>query len=339
METKERNSVHELLRIFAMFLIVWYHLVSYCLYCIPHDPTYDVLYQATIPTLHIGVILFLLITGYYGINPSVVSFCRLIVMTMVYFLPLEIIRCIYSNDNVLHSLMFLSNTPYWFVRSYLFLYLISPILNKFLANSSRPEINRMLVFMAIIAVYFGVTQGDPSLKDGKNIANFMFLYLLGNTIRYYKSHWLYWKKIYIILIYLMLNATLMLSLIFFPRNTNIGSYIWLFSGYYCSPILIFNAILVFFLFSGLKFQSNIVNYISNSMFAVYLIHSQPIVQKYVTWPVCMKILDSTPPPLLTFVTLGGMAVGIMIICVCLDKVLYPIWSCSIKLVNKIMHRA
>lgn len=154
MNKAERNSTHELLRLLAMFTIIWYHLISYYLYLIPHDNSFDYVVEATLPSLHIGVILFLLISGYYGIKPSLNGFVRLLAIIIIYYLPVEIIRCLHHHGSMLDTLMFLTNTPYWFIRTYLFLYVLTPVINKFAVTSSPKLCNYVLLALAIISMLF-----------------------------------------------------------------------------------------------------------------------------------------------------------------------------------------
>ena len=104
MSNQVRNSSHELLRIFAMTVIVGYHLVLYYLYSLPHKNYFDNMYEALLPSLHIGVILFVLISGFYGINPSYKGFMRLLSITFLYYVPVQFIWSITHGESLLKSL-------------------------------------------------------------------------------------------------------------------------------------------------------------------------------------------------------------------------------------------
>lgn len=295
----ERNSAHELLRIFAMFMIVWYHLISYYLYFIPHADLFDNLCEAMLPTLHVGVILFVLISGYYGIKASVSGFLKLFMMVLIYYLPIEIVRCVHHNGDILQTLQFISNTPYWFIRTYLYLYLLSPILNKYLATVERIRINTSTILLCIIAIYFGTTHGDPSLSDGKNLVNFMFLYFLGNTLSYYKDKWLKVKSGCLLVAYVVMNIITFSILMSYGRESPLGGAVWNLSFPYCSVMLIISATLLFMLFSKLQIHSKFVNAIASSTFAIYLIHCQPALHKYLVLPACEWAANYPPPDVRT----------------------------------------
>ena len=59
-----RNSSLELVRLLAMFMIVFYHLILF--FIEPIDPS--PIFKAVQIPVHIGVILFVLISGYFGIK-------------------------------------------------------------------------------------------------------------------------------------------------------------------------------------------------------------------------------------------------------------------------------
>lgn len=65
---KERDSNFELLRILGMFSIVFYHLLLH--FVVPIKGENSIFGALEIP-LHIGVPLFIYISGYFGIKPSV----------------------------------------------------------------------------------------------------------------------------------------------------------------------------------------------------------------------------------------------------------------------------
>ena len=293
----ERNSAHELLRIVAMFFIVWYHLALYWMQETPQGASMGSGMKVFLPTLHIGVILFLLITGYYGIKPSISGFMRLLFITAIYFLPVEIIRCVHHHGNILGTLMFITNTPYWFVRTYLFFYLVSPIVNRFIDTSSQRQNNYMIMALAVISIYFGTTGGDGSLMDGKNLVHFTFLYFLGHAIRQYQPQWERLGKLKLFMMFVLLNIVLIGAMVLTCGYPTIREEIFNLSFPYCSPILVVNAGLLFMVFSLMQFHSKILNNIASSMFAVYIIHCHPAVHKYVLMPIidCISTCCITPP--------------------------------------------
>lgn len=84
-----RQSNFELLRIVAMFLIVMYHLLlsSSAMPCYDYE---EVMGQACWIPLHIAVVLFVLISGYFHIKASTRGIVKLILPVFVYYVPIEL---------------------------------------------------------------------------------------------------------------------------------------------------------------------------------------------------------------------------------------------------------
>lgn len=94
MSQNQRQSNIELLRCFAMLCIIVYHL---CLFALGGVPTSTKLYQALQIPLHIGVPLFVLISGYFGIRFSLKGLMRLCSKGYFYFVPLAVIPMLVYN--------------------------------------------------------------------------------------------------------------------------------------------------------------------------------------------------------------------------------------------------
>ena len=135
METTQNNKVlmresnFELLRLLSQFFIVLYHIFLMFIY----PQSGQELYKALQIPLHVGVVVFVLISGYFSIKATSKGFIKLIVFFFFYSLP-EIIYNFVNAGDTLHSfksLLFFSNSHFWFVKTYVYLYLISPMLNHY----------------------------------------------------------------------------------------------------------------------------------------------------------------------------------------------------------------
>ena len=86
-----RKSNMELLRIIAMFIILFYHAIARGVIQYRLDtPILGSLYVL----LLIGVILFLLISGYFGIKPSLKGFLKLYLLLVFYKVLLFVVYLI-----------------------------------------------------------------------------------------------------------------------------------------------------------------------------------------------------------------------------------------------------
>lgn len=326
MQVKERNSIFELVRIIAMLFIVVYHLLLFCV--APQYPDQPLFKGLQIP-LHIGVLLFVLISGYFGIKCTFKGLFKLIMMVVVYYIPITLSTDLLGGSSIKYIIkdcLFISYSPYWFIRTYICLYIFSPVLNKYLEGITAKQRNLLIASLGFISVYLGTSMGDSSLSNGKNLINFALLYVLGNTLFVYKHKWERWSNRLLIPSYLLLNLLLVSSYCLFA-NTFISKVIWRISFPYCSPILIINALLFFIIFAKYQLSSKMINTIASSMFAVYLIHCQPFIEKVVIAKVATMMFGLIGSNvLLTIVSIILLGVGIIIFCVMIDRLLNPLWK-------------
>lgn len=122
-----RESNMELLRIVAMYMILVYHVVFYELYDYRAN---DPVFASLVTVLHIGVPLFVLISGYFGIKPTLKGFLKLYLALLFYNLLFYAIRCLLGDEQfslkpfVKLFFPFSIGKRWWFFKVYLMLYLI-----------------------------------------------------------------------------------------------------------------------------------------------------------------------------------------------------------------------
>lgn len=100
---KPRDSNYELLRIIAMLFIVIYHILHF--YVIPFSDS-SLLKAVCIP-LHQGVILFVLISGYYGIRLSINKIVKFVFPVLFYYMSLSFFEVIISGGGISRQYSFL----------------------------------------------------------------------------------------------------------------------------------------------------------------------------------------------------------------------------------------
>lgn len=321
---KKRNSVFEVVRIIAMLFIITYHLL---VMAYKETPT-ETLYKTAWIPLHIGVILFVLISGYFGIKCSLKGLLKLVSTIALYYLPIAIFTD-YENEG-LKSLLFISHSPYWFIRTYLCLYLFSPVLNLYLKNTTTKERISLILTLSFISIYLGTSQGDISLFDGKNLINFSLIYVIGNTIRTYKERIMQIPIKYIICSYIFINL-FTTTTYHILHGGIVSKFIWFVSFPYCSPLLIINAILFFIILFRLNFKSSAINYIASSMFAVYLIHCQPYINNLIDDILCNEIIGNNIYA--NFIKIFLFAIAIMAVCTLIDKTISRCYTFLSKAIN------
>lgn len=328
-----RDSNFELLRIFAMFSIILYHLLLYFI-----DPLSDneTIFKALQLPLHVGVLLFVLISGYYGIRPTIKGALMLLLPLVAYYMPLELGQAITerSPEKILNSLFFFSYSPYWYVRTYFYLYLFSPVLNSFLRHKSTAEINYLTFILLIVCIWLGLNKGDTSLEGGKNLLYFAVLYFVGNRIHIYKKVFQYSKHL-ITTIYILLNIGIVLA--YCIPSSMLQAIIIKTCYMYCSPILLLNAIIIFLLFSYLSIQNCKINSFARSTYAMYIIHNQPSILAFVISPIVSYIWSiSGGGKIFILLSLIFLTILIMIACYAIDNMCKPLlYKISTFISNKL----
>ena len=308
-----------------MFMIIFYHLVFFIVAPANPDTPFWKSFQLA---LHIGVILFVLVSGYFGIKASTKGFSRLVLMGFIYFVPLALIDNLILKDGlssaekwklVIPSFQFLSKGPYWFLRTYIWLYLFAPMVNRFIYSSRRNKMY-LLIVSGVISMYIGYNGVDNSVTVGKNIINFFFLYSLGSVLRDTYDIWSRWKAAWIALAFISLNVILVALHLHFT-GTWFGDTLWKLAYPYNCPILIINAVLAFFLFGKMNFQSRAVNWVASSTFATYLIHRNQVVVERVLKPITLGIDSGVMSIGCEIAVLLLFSAVIFMICILIDKIL------------------
>lgn len=286
MQTKTRQSQFELLRIVSMFMILGLHVN---LLAIGFPTTNEI---ATLPVQSfirffaenlciVGVNVFVLISGWFGINFRKKGLCNLIFQGLFYsillFIPFAVAGRIEINKiNILSTLMLYKNA-YWFIWAYLVLYVLTPILNSFIENSEKKIIKRVIILFYVIQTIVFIFTPCGFYKGGYDPLSFIGLYLLA---RYLKLYLKAYNKYYDLMVYLfcVLANTL---LIFIPPMIGLdNSTLLSISNVYVNPLNIIGATALVLFFSKLKIQSKFINWVATSCFAVYLFHMHFCIRDY-----------------------------------------------------------
>lgn len=326
----ERESCFELLRLISMFCIVLYHFL---LWFVQDNPSHSELKALWLP-LHVGVICFVLVSGYFKIKPSSRGFIKLIAMVLVYSLPGMIVGIKNASNwhDVLHSFMFVSRTEYWFVRTYIGLYLISPLINAYFDRSSIKGKWYMLLVTGLVSIYLGNFTKYHLYVDGKNLVNFVFLYQIGQLLFLYSNRWRSVKLWKLLLVYASLNLFLVVGY-YCSIDTVFEDYIWRLGFPYNSPLLIVNAILLFVIVDHHPFHSKLVNHLAAGAFAVYLIHGSVPLALDFQRDIVSRVFALTGNYGTFIGLLAVMALAVVLLCLVINQLLSPVWMLSRRLGN------
>ena len=320
----QRNSAFELLRILSQVFIVLYHI---CYIWQGKEYSSQPFFQAVSIPLHIGVVVFVLLSGYFTIKFKISGLVKLLGIFFIYCLP-EVIYSVATAKDSLHairSLMFFSNSHFWFVKTYLYLFLVSPMINLWLKNATERQRWYMVAVFAFMACYMATSRGDGSLTNGKNLVNFIYFYFVGNQLYYYRDKWMNIRTSTLLICYIMFNAVILASE-YYTCGSIVGKLVHHLSFPYSSPLILVGAMMLFMLIGKLHIQSRFINYVAASSLAIYLIHGSRPYLPILHGEVCEYLQGVTGNYMLL---LGEYAIYTLIVitaCVCIDKCLTPVWS-------------
>jgi surface polysaccharide O-acyltransferase-like enzyme len=278
---KERDSNMELLRMVAMFMVLLVHADYFALgapsveYIQTNqaDSFLRIFFEAV---SIVCVNVFVLISGYYGIRPTFKGGVNFVFQCLFFFVVLYIATLIIGTNELslggLAGCIFATKSN-WFIKAYLLLYLISPILNKFVSNAERSEFKWVLIGFFLFVCTYGWIGAADFICSGYSTLFFIGLYLLARYVKIYSPKWAILSKKKDFTIYLSVTSFVVTISFITPLllNRNFPLYIWA----YNSPTTIVAALFLLLAFSKIRLQNKFINWCGMSCFAVYLMHTSP----------------------------------------------------------------
>lgn len=294
--SKIKESNIELLRIISMFYIVLYHLIIHS-NMISNSiglTKYTFLLIESLTLVHVNS--FILITGYFQSNSKFKSRKILSLNNQVWFykvvIPIALIIlgiiAIPDTVTIFKTIMPIDYGTYWYVNTYILLYLLSPFLNKIINGLSKKNFKLLLTLLIIFISFIPTFTRDESFNtySGRSLITFILLYFIGAYIRKYsveddifekKSTPSNRKKIFFggyILLTIISFVFVSIGIRLERCNATlqyIGIILQNFHASYASPIIILQTVCYFLLFKNIKIKSKIINFVSSYTFSVYLI--------------------------------------------------------------------
>ena len=319
-----RQSNIELLRIVATLMILMVHFSGWIptFFGVESFWTGNAAMDVTRAMLNsmtcIGVVTFVLISGYFSIKPKVRSLLNLFTCLAFFYLGTYLLNCwitgdaVFQHHRVLRSLLAFSHEN-WFIQCYLFLMLFSPMLNAFVEKVSEMALLGYILVFAACAFYFGCVHDSTYFyfNRGYSVTTFIMVYLIGRYVRLYGEKRLEqvasWK---IALVWLSCTALICVWKLFMPKHGVFVSY--------CSPIQLLSAVSLFLLFARMSFQSTVVNWMGASCLAAYVLHTNAPIMRWMIdadeWLLCANNAG------LYLVGAIGICIGVFVVAILLDKI-------------------
>lgn len=279
MKKGTRNSNIELLRITAILLVLVIHASFRSLGVPTQEEISTIPFTSFLRFLSqsismVCVNLFILISGWFGITTKPAKVAELLFQvfffcTIIYIVIIQMGITDFSVSRWIR--LFYFNGSYWFVKAYLFLYLISPMLNVFAENTTKKQMTIFLICFFSFQTLFDCIADTPWLGAGFSPILFIGLYLLAQYLRRYLYHHITKIKAKTFLL------SYCLTVLIAPLISITAPFKMSYCYYYSSPIVIISSVSLFLLFTQIKIQSKLINWMAISGFAVYIIHSCPLI--------------------------------------------------------------
>lgn len=273
-----RDSNIELLRIVCMLFILIHHFIVHAIYpglAIRNGnlDNYRIACIIINGFAYVGVNCFILISGYYGIKFKFRSLFNLYCICVFYSLLITLIKGSLTDLQFGKSLLYtvflpFSHSSWWFIKCYVALYLISPILNKAAQGLSNKEYIFSIILLTVLNIYFGYYWHLHNI-DGYNLIQFIYVYLLGAFLNKFPIPQLNKKR----------SMLLYLACVSFWSFFTVLSVKWKVPHWvafqYNNPFVLLAAIGLFCFFKQLSIKNYTINLLASSVLAAYLIQDVP----------------------------------------------------------------
>ena len=273
-----RDSNIELLRVVAMFLV----LIDHSGYMSINPPTNEEVFSAPMLSLarhccqsfsSICVNVFVLISGWFGIKAKISRIVEFLfqcyfICFVSYFVLVAI--GITTQMSMGEWVNFLVLGDLWFVMAYLILYLIAPMINKFIESLTQKQFLYFLLAFLMIQFLHGFVIQVSWFDKGMSPLTLMSLYMMGRYMRLYPNSFTSMSKWVDILIYFAVSLFGAICTFLSVRH---GAEGYRFFSY-ASPTIIVASVYFFLFFTKISFRSRTTNWIAASAFAVYVLNCE-----------------------------------------------------------------
>ncbi len=190
-----RKTNIELLRILAMFLVLVVHAYFWSL----GAPSLQDIKENFLPSCTrifiesisiVCVNTFIFISGWFKIHPTLKGFANFIFQCAYFLFGIyAVLVCTGHADLSIKGIAgCLCLTPVnWFIKAYIGLYILAPVLNFFVENSSKKQLGLLLISFYTFQTIYGLSGAAKFIDHGYSTFSFIGLYLLAQYVKLYVS--------------------------------------------------------------------------------------------------------------------------------------------------------
>ena len=267
----------------------------------------------------VGVNIFVLISGWFGINYKPKGIAQFIFQSfffsLILFIPFAITgEAEINRINIMSSFLLYKNA-YWFVWAYLVLYIMAPMLNAFVEKSDKQTLKKFLVLFFVIQTIASIFTNVGFYNTGYDPLPFVGLYLLARYFKIYRKNKGKYIYLFIFLLCALFNTIVSILPPFFGKSNGVIVSI---NYMYVSPVNIIGALSLLLFFTKLDFKSKVINNIAASCFSVYLLHMHFCIRDY--YVDSAKAIFEHFSGLTYFAAIIALFVAVFIVSILLDRI-------------------
>ena len=292
MARKGRAANYELLRIFAMVMVVVMHFLSHSGSLIALDvPVNGVRIAGSLLEAFclVAVNVYVLISGYFGVRSSfkVGKVAALLCQIWFYALLIPIVLTVLGVSTegavlgvygLIQYLFPIETEHYWFATSYFMLYLLTPVINTAVKNMSERRLK--ITLGCLLILFCGIKSVSPVVfafdKYGYDLAWFICVYLLAAYLGLYG--WKFFEEkgwiIYIVSALTSFGITILMW--FLSRYVDSFRYYFTVPFHYNFVLCLAGAVGLFYGFSHIRIgegaAAGLIRKLGGLSFGIYLLH-------------------------------------------------------------------
>lgn len=330
-----RNSAFELLRIIAMFMIVWGHcMLTTAQNREPYLGTLDNIGWFVGAFTVCAVNLFFLLTGYFTnsknfrVNRVILVWIKTIFYSIGIYLIVSLLNGTFAWKEFITFCFPIFMKKYWYMQTYIVLALLSPYIAYTLERLDKKKhtvlVAIMLLFFCLHETFIKVSM-TLDQTQGYGIIWACTMLIVGNWLKHYGSDYVdkipavCWEIAYgIVSLLIFLSNYLIVKFDIASGITSRGNF------YAYNSLTVFIQSLCLFCFfiklsekwGGLR--KKWINILGKNTLAVYLISSHPLLLSPL-WTEILEINRLVALPLLYLLGSAGATAGIMGCCIAIDK--------------------
>lgn len=293
---KTRDSGVELLRIILMLQVIYLHVSNFGKFAainLELGGIHELIYWLHQMLSRCPVYVFILISGYFSVTSKATikniwpKAGKVYSSAVFYSLGITLLLLITGITNVdlgdiVKSFFPLTSRTWYFISTYLIVFVLSPVVNLALTRLSKKE---YAILIAVLFFLFSIWQIGSNVAPfnsiisvnsvaeatkGRGIYGFLFMYILGGYIRLHlkqhdKPRWRYLAMFFgfafidVALVYLLRGVPILENYLSVVNHNN-------------APIAIMQGVCLLLFFRTVHFKSKIINKISSHNLGVYMFH-------------------------------------------------------------------